>query len=264
VIIDAHCHVWPDRIAPQVLAQRPAGLDAMFDGTVGGLRATMESAGIDHAMVLGIAANARTVQRTNDFIGSVDRSCFTPFGTVHPGLSAKANLASLRDNGISGVKLHPLFQDLSLDDPAVVELVRALAAASIVVITHAGAGSDSAANDRGTPRKLLALIEAVPEVTLIACHFGGYHRLDEAEKLIVGSRVRLETSWPPRMGDLDRERIRDLIRRHGADRVVYGSDWPMADPTAEIAAVRALGLTPEEQDAVLGGNLAEILGLRSS
>jgi hypothetical protein len=38
----------------------------------------------------------------------------------------------------------------------------------------------------------------------------------------------------------------------------------MADPTAEIAAVRALGLTPEEQDAVLGGNLAEILGLRSS
>jgi hypothetical protein len=66
------------------------------------------------------------------------------------------------------------------------------------------------------------------------------------------------------MGDLDRERIRDLIRRHGADRVVYGSDWPMADPTAEIAAVRALGLTPEEQDAVLGGNLAEILGLRSS
>ena len=31
-----------------------------------------------------------------------------------------------------------------------------------------------------------------------------------------------------------------LIRRHGADRVVFGSDWPMADPAAEIAAIRAL------------------------
>jgi uncharacterized protein len=260
MIIDAHCHVWPDSIAPQVLAQRPAGLEPMFDGTVTGLRATMESAGIDHAMVLGIAANARTVQRTNAFIGSVDRSCFTPFGTVHPGLSVEANLASLRDNGITGVKLHPLFQELTLDDPAVIEIVRALAAAGIVVITHVGAGSDPAANDRGTPRKLLALIEAVPDVTLIACHFGGYHLLDEAEKLVVGSPIRLETSWPPRMGDLDRARIRDLIRRHGTDRVVYGSDWPMADPAAEIAAVRALGLTRAEEDAVLGGNLAAILG----
>ena len=261
MIIDAHCHLWPDHLAPQVLARRPAGLDPVSNGTVAGLRRTMESAGIDHAMVLGIAANARTVQRTNEFIGSVDRACFTPFGTVHPGLPIEANLASLRDNGITGVKLHPLFQELSLGDPAVIDLVRALAAARVTVITHAGAGSDATANDRGAPAKLRALIEAVPEVTLIACHFGGYHRLDEAEELIVGSPVRLETSWPPRLGDLGRQRVRDLVRRHGADRVVYGSDWPMTDPAAEIAAIRALGLTPEEEAAVLGGNLAAILGL---
>jgi uncharacterized protein len=180
---------------------------------------------------------------------------------VHPGLSIEANLVSLRDNGITGVKLHPLFQELSLGDPAVIDLVRALAAARVVVITHAGAGSDAAANDRGAPAKLRALIEAVPEVTLIACHFGGYHRLDEAEELIVGSPVCLETSWPPRLGDLGGRRVRNLVRRHGADRIVYGSDWPMADPAAEIAAIRALGLTPEEEAAVLGGNLAAILGL---
>jgi uncharacterized protein len=128
------------------------------------------------------------------------------------------------------------------------------------MITHAGAGADEKANERGTPRKLRTLIDAVPNIQLIACHFGGYHRMDEAEELIVGTRIHLETSWPPRMGDLDKERIRTLIRRHGADRVVYGSDWPMADPAAEIAAVRALGLTSEEQDAILGGTLAGILG----
>jgi predicted TIM-barrel fold metal-dependent hydrolase len=42
---------------------------------------------------------------------------------------------------------------------------------------------------------------------------------------------------------------------------VFGSDWPVTDPKAEIAAVRALGLTPAEEDAVLGGNLATLLGL---
>jgi predicted TIM-barrel fold metal-dependent hydrolase len=108
---------------------------------------------------------------------------------------------------------------------------------------------------------LRAALDAVPELRLIACHFGGYHQLDEAEELIVGSRAYLETSWPPRLGDLAQERVRSLIRRHGADRVVFGSDWPMAEPAAEIASVRALGLEQQEVDAILGNTLAAILDL---
>jgi hypothetical protein len=55
--------------------------------------------------------------------------------------------------------------------------------------------------------------------------------------------------------------VRDIIARHGADRVVYGSDWPMTDPAAEIAAVRALSLPASEEAAILGGNLAALLGI---
>jgi uncharacterized protein len=264
VIIDAHCHVWPDRIAPQVLASRPANLAPMFDGTVAGLLNSMDAAGVGHAMCLGVAHAARTVERTNEFIGSVNRARLTPFGTVHPGLSPAANLASLRDNGISGVKLHPLFQELSLADPAVVEIVRALAEAGITVITHVGAGGTPEANDRGAPIHVRALLDSIPQLRLIACHFGGYHRLDEAERSLVGSRAYLETSWPPRLAELDRERVRAIVRRHGAERVIYGSDWPMADPAAEIETIRGLGLDPGEEEAVLGGNLAGVLGLGAS
>jgi uncharacterized protein len=263
MIIDAHCHVWPDQIAAQVLAARPSNLDAVHDGTLAGLHRTMDAGGIDHAMCLGVAAVARTVERTNEFIGSVDRERLTPFGTVHPELPVDVNLTSLRNNGIRGVKLHPLFQELSLDDPGVIDLLHGLAEDGVTVITHAGAGGSSAANRRGTPAALRVALEAVPALRLIACHFGGYHELDAAEELIVGSRAYLETSWPPRLGDLDKERIRSLIRRHGADRVVFGSDWPMADPAAEIAAVRALGLDEHEVDAILGNTLSGILGLAS-
>jgi predicted TIM-barrel fold metal-dependent hydrolase len=261
VIIDAHCHIWPDHIAAAVLAGRPAGLDARHDGTVDGLRRTMDAAGIDRAVCLGVAHAARTVPRTNEFIGSLDRARFVPFGTVHPDLPAADNLRSLQDNGITGVKLHPLFQDLSLADPRVISLLAVLADAGIIVITHVGAGGDADANDRGSPAALRALLDAVPGLRLIACHFGGYHRLDEAEDLVVGSRAVLETSWPPTTGGLDQARVRDIIARHGADRVVYGSDWPMTDPAAEIAAVRALGLPDREEAAILGGNLAALLGI---
>jgi uncharacterized protein len=107
-----------------------------------------------------------------------------------------------------------------------------------------------------------AIVESIPELTLIACHYGGYHRMDEAEGLVVGApRVVLETSWPPRLADVDPERLRAIVAGHGADRVVYGSDWPMTDPAAEVAAIRALGLSAADEVAILGGNLARILGL---
>ena len=160
-----------------------------------------------------------------------------------------------------GVKLHPLFQDLSLADPRIADIMAVLADADITVITHAGAGGDAAASERGAPAALRELLDAVPGLRLIACHFGGYHRLDEAEKQIVGSRAVLETSWPPTTAGLDPARVRGIIERHGADRVVFGSDWPMTDPGAEIAAVRALGLPASQETAILGGNLAVLLGL---
>jgi uncharacterized protein len=261
MIIDAHCHVWPDHIAARVIATRPAGMDARHDGTIDGLRRTMDATGIDMAMCLGVANIAAHVERTNEFIGGIDRGRFIPFGTVHPGLSIERNLQSLRSNGIRGVKLHPLFQTLSLGDPRVVELLAALAEHSVVVITHAGAGGDQEANERAAPRHLRAVIDALPGLTLIACHFGGYRRIDEAQELIVGTSAFLETSWPPRLSAFDPERLKQIIALHGADRIVYGSDWPMTDPAAEIAALRALDLPPETERAILGENLAKILDL---
>ena len=55
------------------------------------------------------------------------------------------------------------------------------------VITHVGAGGDEAANERGAPQRCAGLPTPCPDLKLIACHFGGYHRLDEAEEHVVGS-----------------------------------------------------------------------------
>lgn len=261
MIVDAHCHVWPDHIAARVLQDRPAGLDAVHDGTLDGLLRTLDAAGIDVGVCLGVAAVAKNVQRTNEWIGAIGRDRLVPFGTVHPDLPVEVNMASLRDNGIRGVKLHPLFQDLHLADPRIVEIVTAIAEEGLPVITHVGAGGDPAANDRGAPQHVRALTERIPGLTLLACHFGGYHRLDEAEAHVIGSTAYVETSWPPTMAELEPERVRALIARHGADRVVFGSDWPMADPAAEIAAIRSLGLPAGDEDAILGTTLARVLGL---
>jgi predicted TIM-barrel fold metal-dependent hydrolase len=263
VIIDAHCHVWPDALAPRVLATRPAGLTAIGDGTVADLERTMDAAEIDLACALAIANEANHVARTNEFIGSIDRSRFIPCGTVHTGLSVEENLRHLKENGILGVKFHPNFQGISLGDPAIHEIFMALAEAGIPVLAHVGHGSDASADERGATRHLLTIRRLAPTLKLVAFHFGGYHSLETAEQLVIGdSTLSIETSYPPRLGDLGRARVKRILEKQGPTGSVFGSDWPMADPATELAFIRSLGLSQAHESALLGENLSKIFDLQ--
>jgi len=57
-----------------------------------------------------------------------------------------------------------------------------------------------------------------------------------------------------------RDEIREYIRRYGDQRLLFGSDFPFGSPSAELRKVRSLGLTPEVEAAVLGGNFIRLQG----
>jgi aminocarboxymuconate-semialdehyde decarboxylase len=58
--------------------------------------------------------------------------------------------------------------------------------------------------------------------------------------------------------------LRALVAAVGADRVLCGSDHPFDMGDLRPAdTVRAAGLAPEEEAAVLGGNAARLLGLEA-
>lgn len=259
MLIDFHTHVWPPAVAQRALGGNVPDMTLFGDGTTEGLAAAQDAAGIDRSVCLAVANAPSQVEAANRFIGSLDRSRFVPFGTVHPGLSVKENLAHLRSHAVAGVKLHPVFQGYRLDDPRLFAILEGLAG-ELPVIVHVGdgGGSDGSAC---TPAMVGALAARLPELVLVACHLGGYHRLAEAAAAVHGSGVFLDTSWPPSLAVLDPAEVRAVIRRHGVERVVFASDWPTADPAAEVAAVRNLGLDEEEAAAVLGGNAARLLGL---
>jgi predicted TIM-barrel fold metal-dependent hydrolase len=256
-IIDGHCHVWPDAVAEKALAAPMKELRRFGDGKVSTLLSTMEVAGIDRAVCLGIANTPDRVEAANRFAASLDSARLIGFGSIHVDLSLDENLKSLRRHGLRGVKVHPLFQGYSLDDPRLFALLERMQGEFVVVI-HVGKGGDG--SERCTPQMLRKLARALPGLELVACHFGGYHLLDEAEATVIGlPNVYLDTSWPPGLGSVDPTRVRAVIERHGVDRVLFASDWPMADPGADIAAVRALDLPDEDTAAILGGNLERLL-----
>ena len=259
MIVDAHTHIWPDKIAALALGgNRVPGLEARGDGTVSGLDADMAASGVDVSCCLAIANEARHVDRVNEFVAGIASDTRIPFGTVHVDLPVEENLASLERHGVKAVKLHPLFQRFALDDPRLWEILEAFGS-DYAVITHVGAGGDAYTNSLSNPKMVRDIVRQFPQLRLMACHFGGYKILDDAEEMLSGADVVLETSWPPSLATLQPDRVRRLIRDHGAERIVFGSDWPMTSPAEELRAIDALGLTDDETKAVLGGTLAGVL-----
>jgi predicted TIM-barrel fold metal-dependent hydrolase len=262
-VLDVHAHVWPDAAAERALAHSIDDLRHYGDGKVTGLLASMDAAGIDRTVCLGVAITPDQVAKANRFLGALDRKRFIGFGSVHAGLPPADNVAALRENGLLGAKVHPLFQGYGLDDPRLHETL-AMMEGHFAVIIHVGAGKDPRTNRGCTPQLLADLVERFPRLDVIACHFGGYRMLDVAEQTVIGLPVYIDTSWPPTLSDLDAARIRSVIERHGPERVLFGSDWPMASQTDELAAVRALRLSAADETAVLGGNLERLLARLAS
>jgi len=217
----------------------------------------MEVAGVDRAVCLGVAPTPSRVEAANTFAAALASDRLVGLGSIHPGLSPEENLASLRRHRLPGVKIHPIYQGYHLDDPVLRETLSAMQGEFFAVV-HVGLGD--AGSERCTPAKFRDLALSVPGLELVACHFGGYLLLEEAEREVVGlPNVWLDTSWPPGLHRIAVADLRRIIARQGADRVVFASDWPMSDPRRDIETVRSIGLGNDETAAILGGNLAALI-----
>jgi uncharacterized protein len=258
MIIDGHVHVWPDKVAPAALGGASDDFERYGDGTVASAIETMDRSGVDRCIALGVAPQPKYVEATDDFAGSLDRDRFIGFGSIHADLSPEENVEGLRRNRLKGAKVHPLYQGYALDDPGLRATLDAIQG-EFAVIIHVGEGDSPESNARCTPSMMRQLVQDFPRLDVIACHFGGYRLLDQAEEMIIGLPVYVDTSWPPGVAQIEPDRLRKIIERHGPERVVFASDWPMADPAREIETIRALGLDDADTAAILGGNLERLL-----
>lgn len=260
MIIDAHTHMWPDAVAKKALAGSVPDLERRGDGTQDGLKKSMKDAGVDRSVCLAVANDGGSVDKANKFSASLDPDHFIGFGSVHPDLTPEENIESLRRHGLKGAKIHPFFQRYALDDRRLAPLLDAMQG-EFAVIIHVGSISTASSEGVCSPTMLADLARNFPKLDVIACHFGGYRQFEAAAETVVGLPVYLDTSWPPSLAELNPVEVRKVIERHGPERVVFASDWPMADQAREIRAVRELGLADDEVDQILGLNLARLLNI---
>ena len=264
--IDVHTHIWPERIADTVLDSmvRDMGLDAVGVNTVEGVKAHMRESGVDKSVVLGVVERPDQVKRANDWLISIQDDILVPFGAIHPELEDKADeVRRLRENGIKGIKLHPVMNSFYADDPRMFPVYEELGDDMTLEI-HSGRFPNDSPDDPlyAAPERIMNIVRQFPRLKVIALHLGGMYMLDEAERVLLGQEnVLVDTTWPPSLREVAAETLTAIFNKHGSHKVCFGTDFPLASQVTDSDYILGLPFSDAEKEGILGENARALIGL---
>jgi predicted TIM-barrel fold metal-dependent hydrolase len=158
------------------------------------------------------------------------------------------------------VKLQPVAHGHYPIDGSIVDpVVEAAGAAGVPVVIHSDFATSSC-----SPHQVAQLATRYPEVTFVMLHLGlqPHHLLQVPDVVGPTRNVVVDTS---QTHDLPYGVYVHTVRRLGPDRVLFGSDGPIASVEVNLTklavAERRYGLTAEERRCVLGANAARVFGI---
>ncbi len=251
-IIDAHVHLGEDMDGSS--CSEGELLRLMDDNRVQqGLALPFNEAEADDNFLTATRKNFALQQRFPDRILCGFR--------IDPKKDFRQTVDFARQHRIPVMKLHPTSQEFKIDSPCLRDLLddvlgsgyRPLVFVHTDIIPEEGTGCDML----NCPKDVIQVARRYPDLGFVIAHCG---RWCEATRIGIGKvdNVFIDTSIAPLF------LIRKCLSIVGADRVVYGSDYPYSHPRIELEKIYLLNLPRKDAEAILGGNLRRVLAASAS
>ena len=301
MVIDAHCHILPPSFGGRhrELAARDATYAALFPRAGGrvadaeGLLSAMDAAGVDSAIVMGFGwTDAALAAEVNDYLldaAVAHPGRLTALASVNPAWGAAVNPgrdAEVRDTGAlvnpagdaavleaerclrrgaAGIgELHADTQGFDLADYATMApLMELLREWRRPLVLHASepVGHQYPGKGRATPERLLRLVSNFPDNLIVLAHLGGglpfYAAMPEVGAAL--SNAYYDTAALPFL--YRPAAVVAAALTAGAERIMFGSDYPLLSQKRALAHIGAAGLSADDAAAALGGNAAALLAM---
>ena len=237
MILDCHVHASKGSIAPSLAHHRVRSRRAGIAGSVLFAAAYQRDYGPANRAV------ARACVRSEGrYIGFVYVHCATDRGRIDAILGAAVG------QGFRGVKVH------AADAPISEELCAAAGRHGLPVLCDIV----------GETRYLEMMGQDYPTVQFIIAHLGSFQDDPRAQRAVIAELGRCENLHADTSAVRHFDLLAAAVRVAGPRKLLFGSDAPWLHPGLELEKVRALRLTPREEQAVLGGNLCRLLGLTTA
>ena len=259
-IIDAHNHIFPEKIATKATASigHFYDLDMYADASSKSLLKAGAAINTEKYLVCSSAVTADQVESINTFISDECKKHpeFIGFAALHRDYeNYEEELDRAMELGLVGVKFHNDFQKVNIDDEKCFPMYKAIAKRGLKVLFHMGDNR----YDFTAPFRLVNVCKRVPELVVIGAHFGGYRRWDEVLSVPKFDNLYFDTSSS--LAFIERDQALRMMDRFGVDRYFFGSDFPMWNAKDELERFLALGLDKESRDKILFGNFAKLFNI---
>ena len=258
-IIVMHTHVYPDTIAAKA-AQNIRNyyhLGENMDGTVSTLLRRGTEAGVSGYLLLPVAVKPDHVHSINQFTRQQADSheCFVGFGTVHAAMeNMMEEVEAIVSMGLKGIKIHPDCQHFNIDDPRMFPLYEAMQG-RLPMMIHLG----DERYDYSHPARLRKVLKNFPRLRVCAAHFGGHTMYETAKECLSDTDCILDISST--LMFLDKKTAESYVNHYGAERLAFGTDYPVWDPVQEVQRFLALDITEEQKEQIAWKTAARFLNL---
>ena len=258
-VIDMHTHVYPDPIAMKAARSIRSyyHLGENMDGTVSTLLERGTAAGVTNYLILPVAVKPEHVHNINEFTLQQMKahSCFVGFGTIHLDMeNLMEEVERIPQMGLKGIKIHPDCQHFNIDDPRLFPVYEAIQG-KLPMMIHMG----DERYDYSHPARLRKVLQEFPWLEVCAAHFGGHTMYETARECLSDTNCIMDISST--LMFLDKKTAEDYVNHYGAERLAFGTDYPVWDPVQEVQRLQALNLTDEQKEQIAWKTAARFLSL---
>ena len=282
MIIDMHTHIFPEKISENVIEKlsRVAGIPAFTDGTLNGLKSSMDAAQINLSVILPVATNPKQVEKINSSSAALNEKFFgegiISLGCIHPDYTNyREELSRVKNYGLKGIKIHPVYQDTNLDDTKYMRILDRAAELDLIVVTHAGLDIGFPGVVRCSPQMIKKVVDEVGDFKFVAAHMGGWKNWDDVLKLLADTKIFIDTAFStgeiiPRsdshwqaddLEGLTPAQFMNFVKIFGAEKILFGTDSPWTSARSSIEFIKNLPLSDADKNKILGGNAQRLLKL---
>jgi len=153
----------------------------------------------------------------------------------------------LDNEKIVGIKLHPAYSKVNLEDERTIEIIEHFSKSNLIYLIHIWGVSMAT--------QLARVARQFPDVRFIMGHTGGDVWFDCLDIVKPYPNIYVE----PCSSYADRDKVRMSIDTVGLDRVLFGTDFTLINPVFVIGMVESSGLTEEEKSHIYYKNSIKLL-----
>lgn len=279
-VVDGHVHTFSsDEVSEKILTSFNRIYNIEFTnpgtGTIDDVLQNMSKTGIDFTIMANFAP-AKIIHKNNSWsleIGKRHKN-LVPLVSFHPDMEEPMDMLmeEYMRNGAKGIKFHPMAQGFDPDDGRLESVYKICQETLFPVVFHCGRVSNARLNNYADIDRIVPVIKKYPMVPFVLTHMadgniGDVFKIADMYENVYFDTSIVITGYPPLL-DVngpswpDNGVVEYVINKVGADRVIFGSDYPWGSPGHDLDRFMRMGINESQKSSILGENAVKIFKIK--